>query len=343
MEASAAAADDPHFPIYISSDEDDGRAFLAASHSAEEIQIQQVILLSLDHQDESLFKPEAHQETNVGAGSFISIEERDNGKGKKPWNDVLQEPDQCSRGATTSSDFYCTICMETVHTRETFFIAGCTHGFCVRVSQYVAAKVEENVLSIGCPDPGCKDGALHPEACRDVIPSQLFQRWGAALCDSALGPLKFYCPFKDCSALLVDDPGDGEAAITSAECPHCHRMFCAQCKVPWHDGVDCAEFQRLGNDERGREDLLLRKVAQESKWQRCPKCKMYVERAEGCVFIICRYVLHFLHTNTYLDRVQTIRYVSNLQVWALFLLPLRIPNVEGQPSLQKVQAYKVLI
>jgi hypothetical protein len=53
--------------------------------------------------------------------------------------------------------------------------------------------------------------------------------------------------------------------------------------------VQGAEFQRLGEDERGREDLLLRKVAQKSKWQRCPKCKMYVERVEGCVYIVCRY------------------------------------------------------
>jgi len=180
--------------------------------------------------------------------------------------------------------------METMHIGEFFPIDGCTHTFCVScVSQYIAAKVEENVLSIGCPDPGCKDGTLHPEACRDVIPLQLFQRWGAALCDSSLGELKFYCPFKECSALLVDDPGHGEAVITNVECPHCCRMFCAQCKVPWHDGVTCTEFQRLGKDERGWEDLMLRKVAQESKWQRCPKCKMYVERIAGCVFIICRY------------------------------------------------------
>ena len=72
------------------------------------------------------------------------------------------------------------------------------------------------------------------------------------------------------------------------ECPHCNRMFCAQCKVPWHDGVDCAEFQRLGEDKRGREDLLLRKVAQQKKWQRCPNCKIYVEKVVGCQFMRCR-------------------------------------------------------
>ncbi|XP_048555713.1 E3 ubiquitin-protein ligase RSL1-like [Triticum urartu] len=146
-----------------------------------------------------------------------------------------------------------------------------------------------------CPDPGCKDSTLQPEACRDVVPTPLFQRWGAALCDMALEGLKFYCPFNDCSTLLVDNHQDGDAVIRDVECPHCSRMFCAQFKVPWHDGVDCTEFQRLGKDERGREDLLLRKVAQESKWRRCAKCKMYVERVEGCVYIVCRCGHHFCH------------------------------------------------
>ncbi|EER96742.1 uncharacterized protein LOC8062109 [Sorghum bicolor] len=236
----------------------------------------------------SLWK--ANRMIDVGHSTLVSTEDMDRQK-QKDMDNMLQELGQCCPGgyAIASSEFYCTICMESVDVRELFPVSGCTHLFCINcVSQYITAKVEDSVLSIGCPEPGCKDGALDPEVCRDVIPLQLFQRWGAALCDSALGAFKFYCPFNDCSALLVDERRHGEAAITQAECPHCCRMFCAQCKVAWHDGVTCAEFQRLGKDERSRNDLLLRKVAERSNWQRCPKCKMYVERTEGCVYIVCR-------------------------------------------------------
>jgi E3 ubiquitin-protein ligase RNF144 len=252
---------------------------------------------------ESSRMSEEQQGKDAFHDTFTSFEDLDGRKGKEPCDGMFQELGQCSCGA--SSDFYCTICMESVHVREFFPIAGCTHTFCVScVGQYIAAKVEENVLSIGCPDPGCKDGTLHPEECRDVIPFQVFQRWGAALRDSALGTLKFYCPFMDCSALLVDDHGCGEAAITKAECPHCSRLFCAQCKVAWHDGVDCAEFQQLGKDERGNDDLLLRKVAKDKKWQRCPKCKMYVERVDGCVYIVCRCCFAACSPNIIVCRVQ---------------------------------------
>ena len=33
--------------------------------------------------------------------------------------------------------------------------------------------------------------------------------------------------------------------VTGAECPSCHRLFCAQCKVPWHEKMSCNEFQEL--------------------------------------------------------------------------------------------------
>lgn len=81
---------------------------------------------------------------------------------------------------------------------------------------------------------------------------------------------------------------DSEKLIKECECPHCNRLFCAQCRVPWHTGMSCEEFQELNEDERGKEDLLLRNLAKERKWGRCPKCKFYVERTEGCPHMICR-------------------------------------------------------
>lgn len=171
----------------------------------------------------SFFKPKAHRGIDLGHSTLASTKDMDNCKATNPLYDMLHNLGQCSPGSNVmaSYEFYCTICMEAVHVRELFQISGCTHLFCIScVSQYITAKVEDNVVSISCPDPGCKYGALDPEACRDVIPPQLFQRWGAALYDSALGSFKFYCPFNDCSVLLVHELGYGEAAITNAECPH---------------------------------------------------------------------------------------------------------------------------
>ncbi|MBA0782410.1 hypothetical protein Gotri_000298, partial [Gossypium trilobum] len=79
----------------------------------------------------------------------------------------------------------------------------------------------------------------------EILPRDLFNRWGKALCESALlASEKFYCPYQDCSALLVNY---GEKSIHRSRCPLCKRVFCVQCNVAWHSGVDCNKFQKLKN------------------------------------------------------------------------------------------------
>lgn len=182
--------------------------------------------------------------------------------------------------------FDCEICCDTKPHTESFSIKGCIHAYCADcMRNYVASKLEEGASQINCPAPNCQ-GVLEPEYCRDIIPHEVFNRWGNVLCESViLASEKFYCPFKDCSALLIDD---GVDMVTSSECPNCWRLFCAKCKVPWHNGIGCDEFQKLGKDERGREDIMFKSLAKNKNWQRCPKCKVYVERTEGCLYMKCR-------------------------------------------------------
>ncbi|XP_020160876.2 uncharacterized protein [Aegilops tauschii subsp. strangulata] len=185
--------------------------------------------------------------------------------------------------------FYCNICMEMVARTLKFSINSCGHVFCSScITQYVAAKLDNNVARVVCPDPGCKGGVVELERCHDIIPPDLLDKWGFLLCESAFGTKRIYCPYRECSAPLLADSEAGVAAVTEAECPHCHRLFCVRCAVPWHGGITCNEFQKLGLDERSPEDILLRRLVGREGWQRCPKCQMYVEKSEGCNYIKCR-------------------------------------------------------
>lgn len=130
--------------------------------------------------------------------------------------------------------------------------------------------------------------------CRPFLPQDVFDRWGNALCEAViLDSQKFYCPYKDCSALMIDDgdgDGDGEQqVIAESECPNCKRLFCSRCKVPWHAGFTCEEFEEISKDAKGAEDIMLMSLAQKQKWRRCPKCKFYVQKSSGCQFIRCRF------------------------------------------------------
>ena len=52
---------------------------------------------------------------------------------------------------------------------------------------------------------------------------------------------KFYCPNSCCSALMAFE---GEALPDSPQfCPACSHKICTYCRVVWHKGFGCAEYQ----------------------------------------------------------------------------------------------------
>ena len=194
------------------------------------------------------------------------------------------------------TSFLCEICFEPKSRNECFSIKGCDHAYCREcMAKYVASKLQDNVSTIRCPVPECVGGLLELEHCRCILPKEVFDRWGNALCEALiLGSQKFYCPYKDCSALLLNDTdASGSVVITESVCPNCWRMFCAQCNVPWHSGINCAQFQNLNQDERQREDIMLINLAQDKSWIRCPTCRFYVDKSSGCMFMKCRSFLFY--------------------------------------------------
>ncbi|KAL6846159.1 hypothetical protein ACP4OV_023607 [Aristida adscensionis] len=300
MEAPAAAAassDGSYFPIYVSSEDEDDQMHLNSSYSIEQIQIQEALLLSLHYSRAPLTAPSsalfpasasasATPSSSLPSGVPAVEEPTPDSKGKRKVSPEVDGQANAKKKRSNRNRFNCPICFESVQESEKFPVSQCGHAFCNScVGRYVAAKIAENVAMIACPDPECSEGLVEIHLCRDIIPPELLDRWNVALCEDLVGDEKFYCPFKDCSALLIND---ATAKIKETECPHCHRLFCARCRVPWHDGIKCKDFSKLGDDEKGEDDLTLKKLADKRKWQRCPRCKMYVSRKSGCLLIKCR-------------------------------------------------------
>jgi E3 ubiquitin-protein ligase RNF144 len=200
------------------------------------------------------------------------------------------EPEEATEEAGQSSHCFCDICVERKDNDQMFRNESCVHSFCSDcISKHVATKIQDGITVVSCPGLECKV-VLELDDCRSVLPKDVTERWDEVLCRALFGSeMVFYCPFKDCSAMLVNDEEEGEV-IRASECPFCHRLFCAQCSVPWHPGVECEEFQSLNESERGRDDLVLRELAHEKKWKRCPNCKYFVDRTEGCLHMTCRSV-----------------------------------------------------
>ncbi|KAH6819931.1 hypothetical protein C2S53_014575 [Perilla frutescens var. hirtella] len=199
-------------------------------------------------------------------------------------------------GESSNSHSLCEICAEKKDAGDMFPLKNCSHNFCNDcISRHISIKIKKRTIigessaAIPCPGSGC-GGALDAAACRAVVPLDVVGVWDEVLCESTIAlSERVYCPYKNCSALLVNDgAGGGGGVIREAECPFCRRLFCASCGVPWHSGIDCEGFSKLGKDEREREDIMVHDLARKNKWRRCSNCNFFVERNEGCLHMTCR-------------------------------------------------------
>ncbi|KAL6226849.1 hypothetical protein ACLB2K_000809 [Fragaria x ananassa] len=164
------------------------------------------------------------------------------------------KPSSSNTATSAVGSFVCKICAEPKSVLDSFRIKDCSHAYCSDcVVNYVSSKLQNNVTTIGCPVPECR-GSLEPEHCLSILPPELFLRWGKALCEADDYCRMFYCSFKDCNVMLIDDRVDEVDLVRELECPHCWRLFCARCRVPWHANIGCEEFQELNKDERSEED-----------------------------------------------------------------------------------------
>ncbi|KAM0847208.1 hypothetical protein ACQ4PT_055165 [Festuca glaucescens] len=201
-----------------------------------------------------------------------------------------------SAGPSIPATFlFCKICMDAVPPSDAHSASrGCGHAFCATcLTGYIRVKIQDRVADVRCPEDGCSS-ILDPELCRGMLPVEAFEAWCAVMCESmVVGANKVYCPFKDCSAMMVDDVGGGDVA--ESECPSCKRLFCARCSVPWHAGVGCAEYEQLAVGDRGKEDLAVMEMAKGEKWKRCPQCMFLVQKSDGCVHITCRCGFEFCY------------------------------------------------
>ncbi|CAN1246695.1 E3 ubiquitin-protein ligase RSL1 [Linum grandiflorum] len=204
---------------------------------------------------------------------------------------------------TAGPTFVCEICVETTPLRESFNPKNCAHFYCNKCTvRYIETELsEKSSTRIPCPEPGC-EGSLDPEHCRQILPARLFDRWGLALVDSAIdASQKFYCPYLDCSVLLIYDLDDcnkvslprcweifrrSSRPNNCCECPSCKRKMCVKCKCPWHEMMDCETYEALNG--QGEEEMLTW-LAGLKKWRKCPNCKFYVSKGRfDCNYVKCR-------------------------------------------------------
>ncbi|KAK1366997.1 putative E3 ubiquitin-protein ligase RNF217 [Heracleum sosnowskyi] len=212
---------------------------------------------------------------------------------KDPRASELDSEIEIASSSTNPSEILCEICMEYRETWQMFINSTCSHSFCYDCTrQYIETKVQDRVNIVTCPAVKCST-AIDSGACRWMLSEDIIIRWDESLCTSLIEESqKLYCPYRDCSMLLLNDSGE---YIAETNCPVCQRSFCARCQVPWHSEFTCQEFVKLNRKKKRGDHLMVKKIAKKQNWRKCPSCKFYIEKTEGCDHITCRCSYEFCY------------------------------------------------
>ncbi|KAL3677803.1 hypothetical protein R1sor_020759 [Riccia sorocarpa] len=198
----------------------------------------------------------------------------------------------------------CPICVEKVLVLDFFRVKGCSHRFCIScLTQHVGVRVNSRQVPVKCPQ-AC-GSLLEIDQCRGVLSPELVDAYAKCLTEVGVPESdRVYCPFRGCSSFMAraspsaepSTSGTSFVRVGPTECMECHRLFCAECLVPWHADISCNEYQSLPPGEREAEDIKLRNLASSKKWQQCKKCRRLIELAHGCYHITCRCGHEFCYT-----------------------------------------------
>nr|XP_032808967.1 probable E3 ubiquitin-protein ligase RNF217 isoform X1 [Petromyzon marinus] len=192
-------------------------------------------------------------------------------------------------------------------------------GECMRA--YCTSQVQLSRARVRCPTPECP-GALSERVVLTHLGAEQAARFCYLLALSRAGSRTRPCP--GCGHLLTpggggpataaragdgtsSDVGDAveggslpaphgklvkrgsrkrkERPPSKVQCPKCHVLWCFACHAPWHEGVSCKDY-------RGGDKLLQRWAGQvnvqgQRNAQKCPRCKVHIQKTEGCNHMIC--------------------------------------------------------
>lgn len=192
----------------------------------------------------------------------------------------------------------CPICLEGKKQADMFRVSECFHGFCLScIVQHAEVKVQAGQVPVRCPHVSCTQTLGLPQ-CQSILSQKWFDLLNKRLIEVNMPESeRVYCPFPNCSALmnrkdlLANNEGASSSSLSLAapsRCVECSRIFCVECRVPWHTSMSCRQYQQLPPSLRDAQDAKLYQLAEHQKWQRCKKCRRMIELAEGCYHMTCR-------------------------------------------------------
>ncbi|KAM3932589.1 E3 ubiquitin-protein ligase RNF144A isoform 1-T2 [Leptodactylus fuscus] len=189
----------------------------------------------------------------------------------------------------------CKLCLGEYPVEQMTTISQCQCIFCTLcLKQYVELLIKEGLeTAISCPDAGCpKRGHLQENEIECMVAAEIMQRYKKLQFEREvlLDPCRTWCPSSSCQAVCkLQEKGPQNPQLV--QCTSCDIEFCSSCKANWHPGQGCQENMPI-TFLPGESSSALKMVEDDVPIKRCPKCKVYIERDEGCAQMMCKNCKH---------------------------------------------------
>jgi len=166
----------------------------------------------------------------------------------------------------------CKICFEDIPLNHEFHLP-CGHVHCRNcVKDFLELKVgNRTILDLKCPKEGCEVKFGKEEIKRLTNPG-IYQKYLDFKLDHdiSMNNKMRWCPSKSCGRYVTNSKGKSRVSCD------CGTEMCFRCGEVWHQG-SCDE----------NSDKLYKNWAIDKLVQRCPKCKIRIEKNKGCSHMTC--------------------------------------------------------
>ncbi|KAG5857295.1 hypothetical protein ANANG_G00017940 [Anguilla anguilla] len=190
----------------------------------------------------------------------------------------------------------CKLCLGEFPLEQMTTISQCQCVFCTLcLKQYVELLIKEGLeTAISCPDSACpKRGHLQETEIECMVATEIMQKYRKLQFEKEvlLDPCRTWCPSSTCQAVCQLKETDA-ALPQRVQCAVCSLEFCSACKIRWHPGQACQENQPITAFLPGETSSFYKADEDDAPIKRCPKCKVYIERDEGCAQMMCKNCKH---------------------------------------------------
>ncbi|XP_067856349.1 ranBP-type and C3HC4-type zinc finger-containing protein 1-like isoform X2 [Heptranchias perlo] len=191
---------------------------------------------------------------------------------------------------STEEDFECPVCLITLERGEGVTLRECLHAFCKDCLKGTILNSAE--ADVTCPymdeNYSCRSKILERE-----IKHLLTEKEYRSYLDKSLAIAEnrsensYHCKVPDCKGWCIY-----EDDVNEFHCPLCEKKNCLLCKAI-HEGMDCKQYQddlkiRAENNQAAKQTAeMLTALLHSGEAMHCPKCKIVVQKKDGCDWICC--------------------------------------------------------